>query len=26
VDRAAYLEGWRDALVELWKAVAPALR
>ncbi len=26
VDDAAYLEGWRDALVELWDAVAPALR
>ncbi len=26
VDHAAYLEGWRDALVELWDAVAPALR
>ncbi len=26
VDDAAYLEGWRDALVELWSAVAPALR
>ena len=26
VDDAAYLEGWRDALVELWNAVAPALR
>jgi len=25
VDRAAYLEGWRDALVELWDAIAPAL-
>lgn len=25
-DDHAYLEGWRDALVELWKAVAPALR
>ncbi len=25
-DSAAYLEGWRDALVELWEAVAPALR
>ncbi len=25
-DEPAYLEGWRDALVELWKAVAPALR
>ena len=26
VDHTAYLEGWRDALVELWDAVAPALR
>jgi len=26
VDASAYLEGWRDALVDLWKAVAPALR
>lgn len=26
VDHAAYLEGWRDALVELWDAVALALR
>jgi len=25
-DDAAYLEGWRDALVELWDAVAPVLR
>jgi len=25
-DRSAYVEGWRDALVELWEAVAPALR
>jgi len=25
-DPYAYLEGWRDALVELWDAVAPALR
>ncbi len=26
VDDAAYLEGWRDALVALWDAVALALR
>jgi len=26
VDAGAYAEGWRDALVELWKAVALALR
>ncbi len=26
IDDAAYLEGWRDALVGLWDAVAPALR
>ena len=25
-DPYAYVEGWRDALVELWDAVAPALR
>ncbi len=24
-DDAAYLEGWRDAVVEMWDAVAPAL-
>lgn len=26
VDDAAYLEGWRDAVVGIWRAVAPALR
>jgi hypothetical protein len=26
VDEAAYLEGWRDAVVGIWRAVAPALR
>ncbi len=25
-DKVAYLEGWRDARVERWKAVSPALR
>jgi hypothetical protein len=25
-DDGAYLEGWRDALLELWRAVKPALR
>jgi hypothetical protein len=24
-DMAAYLEGWRDALTDLWKAIAPSL-
>lgn len=26
VDYAAYLEGWRDAVVRIWDAVLPALR
>jgi hypothetical protein len=26
VDESAYLEGWRDAVVAIWQAVAPALR
>jgi hypothetical protein len=26
VDEASYIEGWRDIVVEIWKAVSPRLR
>jgi hypothetical protein len=26
VDLVAYVKGWRDALVDLWQAVSPALK
>jgi hypothetical protein len=26
VDEAGYIEGWRDIVVEIWKAVSPRLR
>ncbi len=26
IDEAAYLEGWRDAIKEIWEAIAPSLQ